>query len=376
VIIQNRETQFDAPLYQLIHKNSFFPLKVIYTTAHTSYSDNDPELGFSPQWDHLDPASYSHRTIAGTNLISMLRLAFSLRELRPSLVLICGYYPYSHLLLALLLSLLGQRIGLRSDNLLVNANFNGIAGRFKRLILSFIHRLFDTWHPVGQQAHAYLQSVSGSDRPSYRFSYSVDNDWFYQQSNQARQQRSLFLQSVSWPSNAFVILGIMKWTPREDPLTLVRAFQHVICRCPHARLLLVGNGPLYNDVISLCSLNRAEVYTPGYSAYSRLPFWYGVANIFVHPSPREPWGVSVLEALASGLPVIAAEGVGAAVELIGSDDIASIFKNGDDRMLADLLLKQIQNPKRYSPSQAAYKAADQWHYRHSIVALTRAMQVH
>ena len=34
-------------------------------------------------------------------------------------------------------------------------------------------------------------------------------------------------EDQSWPDDAFVVLGIMKWNHREDPLTLVHAFKQL-----------------------------------------------------------------------------------------------------------------------------------------------------
>ena len=63
VVVQNKETQFDAPLYALIHKSGAFPLRVIYTTPVLSGTNVDDELGFSPGWDHIVEHSYPRRSL-------------------------------------------------------------------------------------------------------------------------------------------------------------------------------------------------------------------------------------------------------------------------------------------------------------------------
>ena len=157
------------------------------------------------------------------------------------------------MLLVIFLRLLGQRIGLRSDNTLRHTTFHGLRGKFRRLGIGPIQRLFHTWHPVGEQAHTYIRVLSGVERPSYRFAYAVDNDWFAAQSSLSRKQRSLFLGEQRWPEDAFVVLGIMKWNQREDPLTLVIAFKKLQQLVPRARLVLVGDGPLRDEVFEACS---------------------------------------------------------------------------------------------------------------------------
>jgi glycosyltransferase involved in cell wall biosynthesis len=55
---------------------------------------------------------------------------------------------------------------------------------------------------------------------------------------------------------------------------------------------------------------------PGYVSYQLLPKYYGAADVFIHLPPQEPWGLSVSEAMACGVPVISAPWVGAASELV------------------------------------------------------------
>jgi glycosyltransferase involved in cell wall biosynthesis len=262
---------------------------------------------------------------------------------------------------------MGQRIGLRSDNTLTHTALRGWRGRLRRVSVGWIQRLFHTWHPVGEQAHAYLRTLSGTERPSYRFAYAVDNDWLAQHAASARRQRSAFLAQNGWPQEAYVVLGIMKWNAREDPLTLVAAFRQLLLELPQARLILIGDGPLRPEVDAACHLLGNAVLCPGYVPYSQLPQWYGRADVFVHPAPDEPWGVSLTEALACGVPVLAAQGVGAAAEVLLSDACGAVFPNGDSERLAAMLLERATSPVDQQAA-ACGAAAERWHYRHTIKA--------
>lgn len=374
VIVQNRETQFDAPLYSLICQKLCFKLEVFYTRQVSGVSPHDAELGFAPRWDHLQGRSYTQRHLLSTGPLAIWRLAWRLRRLRPQLVVICGYFPRCQLLLALFLRLLGQRIGLRSDNTLTHTTFHGLRGKLRQLGVGPIQRLFHTWHPVGDQALAYLHARSGVDRPSYRFAYAVDNDWFAAQSSEARRSRLTFLRELGWPDDAFVVLGIMKWTLREDPLSLVEAYKLLHQRVPRARLVLVGDGPLREAVHGACNPLDCCAHRPGYVPYSQLPDWYGRADVFVHPAPDEPWGVSVTEALACGVPVIAANGVGAAAEMLDPSHCVQVVANADHRVLAAELVELASDPQELQKRRASCKlVADRWHYRHTIEAFQRAL---
>lgn len=351
-------------------------LQVVYTEPTAAAIGCDQEIGLSPQWDHLANCSYSSRLLRRTSAWAMAKLAIQLRRQNPDLVLICGYYPRCHLWLIVILRLLGQRIGLRSDNTLNHTNLRGWRGSVRRLSVGWIQRLFHTWHPVGEQAHAYLRTLSGTERPTYRFAYAVDNEWFAERASQARQHRSVFLAQQGWPDDVYLVLGIMKWTEREDPLTLIAGFRQLLGELPQARLILIGDGPLREQVHAACHALEYAVLRPGYVPYTHLPMWYGRADVFVHPAPEEPWGVSVNEAMSCGVPVLAAAGVGAAVELITSDACGAIFANGDAHSLASQLhcMASQSSEARQEAVAAARQSADAWHYKHTIAALQQALK--
>lgn len=372
VIVQNRETQFDAPLYRAMASSAGYPLRVIYTSAPNGA---DAELGFAPRWDHLTCGSYDQWVLQGQSPLQAWRLARWIRSLQPDLVIVAGYYPRFHLLLALLLRLLGQPIGLRSDNTLRHTPLTGWRGWLRRRLVGRIQRLFHSWHPVGDQALAYLRELSGTERPSYRFAYAVDNDWFASRSAVERSGRAQWLAECGWPADAFVVLGILKWTVREDPLTLVRAFARLQRHCPRARLLLVGDGPLQALVHQAIAAIQPLVHCPGFVAYSALPQWYGYADVFVHPCPDEPWGVSVNEAMACGLPVLAAAGVGAGDELIEPGRNGLRFDNGDALALAHQLEQLAQQPDLVRAMGAAGRqTVSAWSYGASMAQMQQALE--
>lgn len=72
------------------------------------------------------------------------------------------------------------------------------------------------------------------------------------------------------------------------------------------RLILAGDGP-FGDALR----ESLEQYAPGRSLFlghcerEKLRELYHAADVFVHPNPREPFGIAPLEAMAAGLPVVA-----------------------------------------------------------------------
>ena len=89
---------------------------------------------------------------------------------------------------------------------------------------------------------------------------------------------------------------------------LVRAFDGV-----PGELVLVGDGP---DREHLAALAGPHVRLLGRVEREELVDWYAAADAFVMPSRSETWGMSMTEAAAAGLPLVASEAPGAGYDLI------------------------------------------------------------
>jgi glycosyltransferase involved in cell wall biosynthesis len=92
--------------------------------------------------------------------------------------------------------------------------------------------------------------------------------------------------------------------------------------------------------------------------------WYALADVFVHPALSEPWGVSVNEALACGVPAIVSSGVGAHVDLIEPGVTGEVFPVSDHQALADILLAYSGKSREEldAVSRACQSRMADWNY--------------
>jgi glycosyltransferase involved in cell wall biosynthesis len=119
--------------------------------------------------------------------------------------------------------------------------------------------------------------------------------------------------------------------------SLIKAFPAVLEKQPNTRLLVVGSGPRRADLVSLSERLhlRGKVQFEDAVSQDKLASYYSMADVFVLPSvmtdegETEGLGVVLLEAMASGVPVI-----GSAIG--GIPDIIEDGKTG--------LLAQQKNP--------------------------------
>jgi glycosyltransferase-like protein len=104
--------------------------------------------------------------------------------------------------------------------------------------------------------------------------------------------------------------------PRKNSLTLLIAFAQVLLRFPQAQLAIAGGATLFDyhtyreEFFALADHLGIKVgqslILPGILSDAELAALYRLADAFVFPSLKEGWGLVLLEAIASGLPVITA----------------------------------------------------------------------
>src|SRR6266849_1321071 len=105
------------------------------------------------------------------------------------------------------------------------------------------------------------------------------------------------------------ILFVGRLEKRKGLGDLLRGYEFMKPRVPNSRLIVVGDGPLRSSVESYISRHRLpDVVLAGYVPDSVLPRYYCSADIFCAPATgAESFGIVLLEAMATGLPVVATE---------------------------------------------------------------------
>lgn len=105
------------------------------------------------------------------------------------------------------------------------------------------------------------------------------------------------------------ILFVGRLEKRKGMKYLLRAMGGVWSHFPSARLIVVGGGPLVDDYQRLAESHRLQnVEFTGFVATEELPRYYQSCDVFCAPSTgQESFGIVLLEAMASGKPIVASD---------------------------------------------------------------------
>jgi glycosyltransferase involved in cell wall biosynthesis len=137
---------------------------------------------------------------------------------------------------------------------------------------------------------------------------------------------------------AFVIGTVGRLDEIKCQDLLLRVFARLRGQMSEARLLLVGEGPLRQELEQLAA--RLEIAREvSFAGYQEQPERYLAAmDVFALPSRSEGLPLVILEAWAAGLPVVASR-VGGIPELIENGQSGILFPSGDEEALARALEK-------------------------------------
>lgn len=171
------------------------------------------------------------------------------------------------------------------------------------------------------------------------------------------ERKEEFLQRYGIPGRFILFVG--SHFPYKNIKSLIKAFNEIKDRISHS-LVLVGkkelsSGPLQQD---------ERISYLDYVPNDELPKFYSFADALVHPSLAEGFGMTVLEAMACGTPVISSnrgslpEVMGDAGILFDPDDEASlagsILRVLNERGLREELVKKgLNHVKKYSWDRTA-----------------------
>jgi phosphatidylinositol alpha-1,6-mannosyltransferase len=108
--------------------------------------------------------------------------------------------------------------------------------------------------------------------------------------------------------NDIMLLCVQRLTSVKRVDMLLRMLAHVIGRHPEAVLVIVGQGPEEAKLKDLAQRLRLDSHVRfcGYVESSKLPSYYASADLFVFHSMLETFGIVFAQAMASGLPIVAA----------------------------------------------------------------------
>lgn len=120
------------------------------------------------------------------------------------------------------------------------------------------------------------------------------------------------LRATCGEPDAPVVMYAGRLSPEKHVALLPGVLSALIGRGSAVRIVIVGDGPLRSALqSSMASIAPGRAHFLGHiSDRGALARLVAASDVFLHPNPKEPFGIGPLEAMAAGTPVIVANGGG------------------------------------------------------------------
>jgi glycosyltransferase involved in cell wall biosynthesis len=186
----------------------------------------------------------------------------------------------------------------------------------------------------------YLRGCSGAERARI-IPYGVDLPAFA-----ARRDRRDARAELGLGDGDFVLIAVQRLEPIKRVDLLLRVLAELMRVLPEVRLVVVGTGsqtPALTRLARELGLGASAVFT-GYVPERELPALYGLSDAYVTHSESETFGMTFAEAMAAGLPIVAADT--SCVRDVLTGDVATIVEAGDVPGFAAAIVELARDPKR------------------------------
>jgi sugar transferase (PEP-CTERM/EpsH1 system associated) len=226
-----------------------------------------------------------------------------------------------------------------------------------RVLRRLVSPSIDRFVVVSQELQKWLtEKVGVSSARVIRICNGVDVKRF----RPAEHPGDQLLARHRFPPNSLIVGSVTRFSSIKDPLNLVRAFISARGYPSGAslRLVMAGDGSLKPEAERLLSAAglRDNAWLPG--SRDDIPALLREFDVFVLGSQREGISNTVLEAMATGLPVIASA-TGGNLELVLDGKTGQLVPPGDSSHLARVLLDYARDPlMRGAHGRAARRRAE------------------
>ena len=265
-------------------------------------------------------------------LATLRSLCALLRQQKPVVIHSHNFKPFYYASLATLCGASNGHIHTRHGALLRHHN---AVWRYRLL-----RRWVDAWVTVSADRQAELAERTGLPPTGIHvLANGVDTAKFCPPTDRLAVRRQLGL-----PENIPAIIVVARLAPEKDLTTLLQAFRLIRQQLPMTELWLAGDGPERADLERTSHALGLSTHTRFLGARDDVHRLLQAADVCALPSLSEGLSIALIEAAASGLPIVATD-VGGNHEVVNPPDGGQLVPVGNPAAMAKALLTILLNSK-------------------------------
>ena len=348
-------------------------LNVFYIGENGVKDSVDKDFGVSYAWDLPLLDGYKHTFVNpgkiiqnfGFREVDCVSINDLLEEYKPDFIWLNGYWAMVNWRVLVKkwfceLSLFKSKE--RSMHLIYSSdsNLQDYRNWLKKVVKQFLVRFFikhcDHYISVSEQNRLYLEHYGAAPSKIEDACYPIDMGRLISQREALTENdRHELRAKYGISENAFVVIFSGKLIDHKRPVDLVHAIAKLKENNRECVVLFMGDGDQREEILSTAKRLgvASQIALAGFVNQSDIARHLFAADALALPSRKEPFGAVVSEALPFGLPIIAADQIGA----VGIEDAAQPERNaiiypwGDINALAKAIERLATNNELYQMFQ-------------------------
>lgn len=166
----------------------------------------------------------------------------------------------------------------------------------------------------------------------------------------------------------FTFINVARQDDNKNQKMLIEAFKKVHEIFSNTKLILVGDGPNHETLQALCGELGVQDDVLFTGNIANAEDYYAISDVYVQTSHREALPMSILEAMAAGLPIISTNvgGIKDVVQengiLVQDDDKSALYEAMKEMMIApnDKIIRYSRESIRIVQNYSAKKMAEKY----------------
>lgn len=151
-------------------------------------------------------------------------------------------------------------------------------------------------------------------------------------------------RSYSKIEGTFHIVSIANLVPKKNHVLLIDVMKILLEKGYDVSMDVLGAGPLMDELVAKTKAKGIEKHLHFKGSVGDIPQQLWKAHLYVHPAWYEPFGLVLLEAMASGLPIVALDGFGNRELMKENQNGFMIPTNANAKEFASKIIYFIDNP--------------------------------
>jgi len=298
-----------------------YAVEIVYLKGKPELADEFVEIG-----------AYVNNSISGLNIIQqIIRTKLYLRKKES---ILHAHLPRAELLAAIC----------RNGNFLIFSRHN--AEQFfpgaPRLISSILSKFVVKRSKCGIAiSEAVLNFLLENNELIKNFNMEIVTYGFNFKDNNVKISSKAINLETTFGSESFIIGTVSRLTEQKDLQTLLRAFRIVRNSITNAKLIIIGIGPLEDELKEIASDLKIidDIYWVGKTA--NVFDYMQIFNVFVLTSRYEGFGLVLLEAMSMNLPIVSSNN-SAFPEVLGKDFIG-LCETGNENIFAERMVNVLND---------------------------------